>query len=256
MTVMRRQIRLLRSIGRLRRAGPMPEPPAAATARNVAIIMDGNGRWARRRGLPTAAGHRAGTRALRRTVEAAIELGVHNLVVYAFSTENWSRPQDEIDALMEIFGETIERELPDLEKQGVRIRFIGRRDRAPEDLRDRMTATEDRTALNSRIGLWIAFDYGGRSELVRAARRIAESGLEPSEIDENVLAANLYAAELPDLDLLIRTSGEVRVSNFMLWQLAYAELVFVDRLWPDFDSRDLRGALAEYAQRRRRFGGR
>ncbi|MBV8080324.1 MAG: di-trans,poly-cis-decaprenylcistransferase [Actinobacteria bacterium] len=218
--------------------------------------MDGNGRWARRRGLPTAAGHRAGTRALRRVVEAAIDVGVQNLVVYAFSTENWSRPQDEIDALMEIFGETIERELPDLAEQGVRIRFIGRRDRAPEALRRRMESTEDRTALNSRIGLWIAFDYGGRSELVRAARRIAESGLEPSEIDENVLAANLYAPELPDLDLLIRTSGEVRVSNFMLWQLAYAELVFVDRLWPDFDDRDLRGALAEYAQRRRRFGGR
>ena len=247
---------LLSRIRVLARVRPLPEGSLPEVAQNVAIIMDGNGRWARRRGLPTAAGHRAGTRALRRTVEAAIEVGVQNLVVYAFSTENWSRPQDEIDALMEIFGETIERELPDLAEQGVRIRFIGRRDRAPEELRNRMTATEDRTALNSRIGLWIAFDYGGRSELVRAARRISESGLEPSEIDENVLAANLYAPELPDLDLLIRTSGEVRVSNFMLWQLAYAELVFVDRLWPDFDSRDLRGALAEYAQRRRRFGGR
>jgi undecaprenyl diphosphate synthase len=247
---------LLSRIRTLARVRPLPEGALPEVAQNVAIIMDGNGRWARRRGLPTAAGHRAGTRALRRTVEAAMQLGVHNLVVYAFSTENWSRPQDEIDALMEIFGETIERELPDLEKQGVRIRFIGRRDRAPQELRDRMTATEDRTALNTRIGLWIAFDYGGRSELVRAARKIAESGVEPPEIDENVLAANLYAPELPDLDLLIRTSGEVRVSNFMLWQLAYAELVFVDRLWPDFDGRDLRGALAEYAQRRRRFGGR
>jgi undecaprenyl diphosphate synthase len=247
---------LLSRIRTLVRARPLPEGELPEVAQSVAIIMDGNGRWARRRGLPTAAGHRAGTRALRRTVEAAIDLGVQNLVVYAFSTENWSRPQDEIDALMEIFGETIERELPDLAEQGVRIRFIGRSDRAPEDLRNRMAATEDRTALNSRIGLWIAFDYGGRAELVQAARRIAESGVEPAEIDENVLAANLYAPELPDLDLLIRTSGEVRVSNFMLWQLAYAELVFVDRLWPDFDARDLRGALAEYAQRRRRFGGR
>ena len=247
---------LLSRIRTLARVRPLPEGALPEVAQNVAIIMDGNGRWARRRGLPTAAGHRAGTRALRRVVEAAIDVGVQNLVVYAFSTENWSRPQDEIDALMEIFGETIERELPDLAEQGVRIRFIGRRDRAPEALRRRMESTEDRTALNSRIGLWIAFDYGGRSELVRAARRIAESGLEPSEIDENVLAANLYAPELPDLDLLIRTSGEVRVSNFMLWQLAYAELVFVDRLWPDFDDPDLRGALAEYAQRRRRFGGR
>jgi undecaprenyl diphosphate synthase len=234
----------------------LPEGDLPEVAQTVAIIMDGNGRWARRRGLPTAAGHRAGTRALRRTVEAAIDLGVQNLVVYAFSTENWSRPQDEIDALMEIFGETIERELPDLAEQGVRIRFIGRRDRAPQDLRHRMASTENRTGLNGRIGLWIAFDYGGRAELVAAARRIAESGVEPREIDENVLAANLYAPELPDPDLLIRTSGEQRVSNFMLWQLAYAELVFVDRLWPDFDERDLRAALVEYAQRRRRFGGR
>ena len=170
------------------------------------------------------------------------------MVVYAFSTENWSRPQDEVDALMELFGETIERELPDLAEQGVRVRFIGRRDRAPEDLRRRMEAMEDRTELNARLGLWIAFDYGGRAELVEATRRIAESGLDPREIDENVLAANLYAPELPDPDLLIRTSGELRVSNFMLWQLAYAELVFVDRLWPDFDERDLRAALAEYAQ--------
>jgi undecaprenyl diphosphate synthase len=138
----------------------------------------------------------------------------------------------------------------------VRVRFIGRRDRAPAELRRRMEAMEDRTELNTRLGLWIAFDYGGRAELVEAARRIAESGLDPREIDENVLAANLYAPELPDPDLLIRTSGELRVSNFMLWQLAYAELVFVDRLWPDFDERDLRSALAEYAKRRRRFGGR
>ena len=247
---------LLSRIRTLARVRALPEGDLPEVAQTVAIIMDGNGRWARRRGLPTAAGHRAGTKALRRTVEAAIDLGVENLVVYAFSTENWSRPQSEVDALMEIFGETIERELPDLAEQGVRIRFIGRRDRAPEDLRRRMASTEDRTELNSRIGLWIAFDYGGRAELVQAARRIAESGVDPREIDENVLAANLYAPELPDPDLLIRTSGEVRVSNFMLWQLAYAELVFVDRLWPDFDARDLRGALAEYAQRRRRFGGR
>jgi len=234
----------------------MPEHELPEVAEVVAIIMDGNGRWARRRGLPPAAGHRAGTKALRRTVEAAIDIGVHHLVVYAFSTENWSRPQEEVDALMEIFGETIERELSDLAEQGVRVRFIGRRDRAPEELRRKMEGMEDRTELNSRLGLWIAFDYGGRGELVEATRRIAESGLDPREIDENVLAANLYAPELPDPDLLIRTSGEVRVSNFMLWQLAYAELIFVDRLWPDFDARDLRGALAEYAQRRRRFGGR
>ena len=247
---------LISRIRTLVRVKPMPEGDLPEVAQTVAIIMDGNGRWARRRGLAIALGHRAGTRALRRTVESAIDLGVHNLVVYAFSTENWSRSQDEVDALMEIFGETIERELPDLAEQGVRVRFIGRRDRAPEALRARMEAMEDRTELNSRLGLWIAFDYGGRAELVRAARRIAESGMDPREIDENVVAQHLYAPELPDPDLLIRTSGELRVSNFMLWQLAYAELVFVDRLWPDFDGRDLRGALAEYARRRRRFGGR
>jgi undecaprenyl diphosphate synthase len=247
---------LLSRIRTLARVKPLPEGDLPEVAQTVAIIMDGNGRWARRRGLPVAAGHRAGTRALRRTVEAAIDLGVQNLAVYAFSTENWSRPQDEVDALMEIFAETIERELPDLAGQGVRVRFIGRRDRAPAELRARMEAMEDRTALNGRLGLWIAFDYGGRAELVQAARRIAESGLDPLEIDENVVAANLYAPELPDPDLLIRTSGELRISNFLLWQLAYAELVFVDRLWPDFDARDLRSALGEYARRRRRFGGR
>ena len=176
--------------------------------------------------------------------------------MFAFSTENWSRPQDEVAALMEIFAETIERELPDLAEQGVRVRFIGRRDRAPQELQRRMAAMEDRTALNTRINLWVAFDYGGRAELVEAARRIVESGVDPAEIDENVFAANLYAPELPDPDLLIRTSGELRISNFLLWQLAYSELVFSDKLWPDFDARELRSALADYASRRRRFGGR
>ena len=234
----------------------MPVVDLPDVAGSVAIILDGNGRWAKRRGLPTAAGHRAGARAVRRVVEAAIDLGIHDLSVFAFSTENWSRPQDEVDALMEIFAETIERELPDLAEQGVRVRFIGRRDRAPEALRARMHAMEDRTELNTRLNLWVAFDYGGRAELVQATRRIVESGVDPAEIDENVFAANLYAPELPDPDLFIRTSGELRVSNFLLWQLAYAELVFVDKLWPDFDERDLRAALADYASRRRNFGGR
>jgi undecaprenyl diphosphate synthase len=218
--------------------------------------MDGNGRWAERRGLPVADGHREGTRALRRTVEAAIDLGVRSLAVYAFSTENWSRPSDEVEALMEIFGETIERELPDLAKQGVRTRFIGRRDRAPEWLRERMAALEDETAGNDRLSLWIAFDYGGRAEVVEAARRLIDAGASADELDEDALAANLYAPELPDPDLLIRTSGELRLSNFLLWQLAYAELVFVETLWPDFGEEDLRSALADYATRRRRFGGR
>jgi len=225
-------------------------------ARTVAIIMDGNGRWAAQRGLPVEEGHRAGTRALRRTVEAAIDLGVETVIVYSFSTENWSRPVGEVDSLMDIFGETIERELPDLKRQGVRSRFIGRRDRAPAELRAQMERLEAETAENDRLSLWIAFDYGGRAELVEAARRLVEAGIEPSEIDENVLRANLYAPELPDPDLLIRTSGELRISNFLLWQLAYSELVFTDTLWPDFGHAELEQALAAYAGRRRRFGGR
>jgi undecaprenyl diphosphate synthase len=225
-------------------------------ARTVAIIMDGNGRWAERRGLPVAEGHREGTRALRRSVEACIDLGVETLVVYAFSTENWSRPETEVESLMEIFGETIERELPDLARQGVRTRFMGRRDRAPDQLRARIERLEGETAQNDRLNLWVAFDYGGRADIVEAARRLLEAGVEPGEIDEESLRANLYAPELPDPDLLIRTSGELRISNFLLWQLAYSELVFVDTLWPDFGHDELEQALAAYAQRRRRFGGR
>ena len=234
----------------------MDEEHRADHARTVAIIMDGNGRWAERRRLPVAEGHRAGTTALRRTVEAAIDLGVETLVVYAFSTENWSRPAGEVDSLMDIFGETIERELPDLVRQGVRTRFIGRRDRASSQLHEQMERLEDETAANDRLNLWVALDYGGRGELVEAVRRLAESGIDPAEIDENLLRANLYAPDLPDPDLLIRTSGELRISNFLLWQLAYSELVFVDTLWPDFGHAELEHALAAYASRRRRYGGR
>jgi undecaprenyl diphosphate synthase len=219
-------------------------------------MKDGNGRWADRRGLPVAEGHRAGTKALRRAVEAAIDLGIETLTVYAFSTENWTRPPDEVVSLMEIFHETIDRELPDLCKQGVRAHFIGRRDRAPEALRRRMAELEEETAENSRLELWIAFDYGGRAELVEAVRRLVQEGLSPDQVDEDAIALRLYAPDLPDPDLLIRTSGELRISNFLLWQLAYAELVFVDTLWPDFGADDLRGALDAYARRRRRFGGR
>jgi undecaprenyl diphosphate synthase len=244
---------LLTKIRTLRQVRPAPELDRPDVARSVAIIMDGNARWARRRGLPVAAGHRAGTKALRRTVEAAIDLGVESLAVYAFSTENWTRPPDEVELLMEIFTETIERELPDLVRQGVRTRFIGRRDRAPDALRERMAALERETRSNRRLNLWIAFDYGGRAEIVEAARRAAEAGF---DADEDTFASFLYAPEMPDPDLLIRTSGELRVSNFLLWQLAYAELVFVETLWPDFGEDELRSALEDYASRRRRFGGR
>ena len=218
--------------------------------------MDGNGRWADARGLPVEAGHQEGTRALRRTVEAALELGIESLAVYAFSTENWLRPPAEVDSLMEIFSETIDRELPDLAKQGVRTRFIGRRDRASIELQDRMADLELHTAHRERLNLWIAFDYGGRAELADAARKMMTAHISPEEVDEDVFAVYLYAPEMPDPDLLIRASGEQRISNFLLWQLAYAELVFIDRLWPDFGEDDLRQAVAEYARRHRRFGGR
>jgi undecaprenyl diphosphate synthase len=224
--------------------------------RSVAIIMDGNGRWAEARGLPVEAGHQEGTRALRRTVEAALDLGIESLTVYAFSTENWLRPPAEVDSLMAIFRETIDRELPDLAKQGVRTRFIGRRDRASEELQERMAALELETADRERLELWIAFDYGGRAELADAARRLVAARIAPEEIDEDVLAVYLYAPDMLDPDLLIRTSGELRISNFLLWQLAYSELVFVDRLWPDFGEEDLRQAVGDYARRKRRFGGR
>ncbi len=247
---------LLTKLRTFRAVKPVDEESLPDVARSIAIIMDGNGRWASRRRLPVATGHRAGTRALRRTVEAAIDLGVESLCVYAFSTENWSRPADEVEALMEIFVETIERELPDLARQGVRTRFIGRRDRATLALAERMATLENETAGNERLQLWIAFDYGGRAEIVEATRRLVDDGVDGCDVDENALAARLYAPEMPEPDLLIRTSGEQRISNFLLWQLAYTELIFVDTLWPDFGERDLRQALAEYAGRRRRFGGR
>jgi undecaprenyl diphosphate synthase len=249
-------LNLLTKLRTFRSLKPLAERELPDVARSVAIIMDGNGRWARNRRLPVAAGHRAGTRALRRTVEAAIDLGVESLCVYAFSTENWSRPSDEVEALMGLFVETIERELPDLARQGVRTRFIGRRDRADPELRGKMAKLEAETADNERLQLWIAFDYGGRAEVVEATRRLVDEGLEPRDIDENAIAARLYAPEMPEPDLLIRTSGELRISNFLLWQLAYTELHFVETLWPDFGERQLRQALLDYASRRRRYGGR
>jgi len=230
-----------------------PKPLPAEVPQAVAIVMDGNGRWAAAHGVSVAEGHRAGSRALRPVVETAIDVGVESLAVYAFSTENWSRPGDEVEALMEIFGETIDRELVDLAKEGVRTRFVGRRDRAPDWLRAKLAALEDATAAETRLNLWIAFDYGGRAELVEAARRIAESG---ADVDEESFGRYLYAPEMPDPDLVIRTSGELRVSNFLLWQSAYAEFAFIDTLWPDFGPKEFRAAIEDYASRRRRFGGR
>jgi undecaprenyl diphosphate synthase len=230
-----------------------PKPVPAEVPHAVAIVMDGNGRWATARGVSVAEGHRAGSRALRPVVETAIDVGVESLAVYAFSTENWTRPGEEVEALMEIFGETIDRELVDLAKEGVRTRFVGRRDRAPDWLRAKLAELEAATATETRLNLWIAFDYGGRAELVEAARRIAESG---AKVDEESFGQYLYAPEMPDPDLVIRTSGELRVSNFLLWQSAYAEFAFIDTLWPDFGPKEFRAAIEDYASRRRRFGGR
>jgi undecaprenyl diphosphate synthase len=230
-----------------------PKPVPAEVPHAVAIVMDGNGRWATAHGVSVAEGHRAGSRALRPVVETAIDVGVESLAVYAFSTENWTRPGDEVEALMEIFGETIDRELVDLAKEGVRTRFVGRRDRAPDWLRAKLAELEAATATETRLNLWIAFDYGGRAELVEAARRIAESG---EDVDEESFGRYLYAPEMPDPDLVIRTSGELRVSNFLLWQSAYAEFAFIDTLWPDFGPEEFRAAIEDYASRRRRFGGR
>jgi undecaprenyl diphosphate synthase len=218
--------------------------------------MDGNGRWAEAQGLDVAEGHRAGTRALRRTVEAAIDIGIEKLVVYAFSTENWARPADEVADLLEILSETIDRELPDLAEQGVRTRFLGRRDRLEPWLEEKMAALERATEHLDTLELWIAFDYGGRAEIAHAARRLVEDGIRAEDVDEDALTARLYAPAVGDIDLLVRTSGELRLSNFMLWEAAYAELVFTDTLWPDFGEDDLRAAVDAYAARQRRFGAR
>ena len=230
-----------------------PEEHLPEVAHAVAIIMDGNGRWAAEHGVSVADGHRAGSRALRPVVEEAIDLGIESLVVYAFSTENWSRDAGEVGALMEIFGETIDRELHELAKEGVHTRFVGRRDRAPDWLRDKMAALEAATENERRLHLWIAFDYGGRAEIVEAARR---AGAAEEELDEETFSRFLYAPEMPDPDLVIRTSGELRVSNFLLWQSAYSEFVFTETLWPDFGPDEFRAAIEDYAGRRRRFGGR
>jgi undecaprenyl diphosphate synthase len=218
-------------------------------ARYVAIIMDGNARWATERGLPVLEGHRIGAQTLKQTVRDAVTLELLELTVYAFSTENWTRPRWEVDGLMEMFAELIESETPELDEQGVRMRFIGRREGVSDDLRSRMHWAEEKTAGNDRMTLYIAFNYGGRAEIVDAARRFGEGG-------EDEFAKCLYAPEMNDPDILIRTSGERRLSNYLLWQSAYSELIFTDTLWPDFSEADLQAALDEFDARERRFGAR
>jgi undecaprenyl diphosphate synthase len=218
-------------------------------ARHVAIIMDGNARWATDRGLPVLEGHRQGARTLKQTVRNAVSLDLEELTVYAFSTENWTRPRDEVQGLMAMFAELIESETPELDEEGVRMRFIGRREGVSDELRRRMEWAEEETAGNDRMVLFVAFNYGGRAEIVDAAERFDGGG-------EDAFAQLLYAPEMTDPELLIRTSGERRLSNYLLWQCAYSELVFSDKLWPDFDKEDLAAALDEYAARERRFGAR
>ena len=218
-------------------------------ARYVAIITDGNGRWARSRGLPVIEGHQVGADTVKARLRDAVELGVEEMTVYSFSTENWTRPKAEVDGLMAMFAERIDRETPELHEEGVRMRFIGRRDGLDPELTGRMDWAEETTGGNDRITLFVAFNYGGRAEILDAARSFDGTS-------EDEFRQSLYAPEMHDPDLLIRTSGELRVSNYLLWQIAYAEFVFRDELWPDFSREAFEASLNEYEDRRRRFGAR
>jgi undecaprenyl diphosphate synthase len=225
----------------------MSAPPARA--RYVAIITDGNGRWAQQRGEPVLAGHQAGADVVKARLRDAVEFGIEELTVYSFSTENWSRSPEEVSGLMRMFADRLDNETPELDAEGVRMRFVGRREGVAPELLERMDAAEAQTAKNDRITFFIAFNYGGRAEIVDAAARFAGG-------TEEDFAKLLYAPEMHDPDLVIRTSGEVRLSNFLMWQSAYSELVFRDELWPDFDRAAFAAALDEFAARKRRFGGR
>jgi len=231
----------------------------AQVPRHVAIIMDGNGRWAQQRGLPRSAGHRMGVEAVRRTVRAAMEVGVQYLTIYSFSSENWARPVTEVDDLMGLMRRFIRRDLADLHKNGVRIGVIGERDRVDGELLQLIDEAVAITARNTALNLQIAFNYGSRAEIAKAARRLAErvlaGAIRPQDITPEALGAELDTCGVPDPDLLIRTSGELRLSNFLLWQSAYTEFVFLDAFWPDFGRELLEQAIDEYRRRSRRFGG-
>jgi undecaprenyl diphosphate synthase len=235
------------------------ERAGVAQPRHVAIIMDGNGRWAEERGLPRVAGHRAGVEAVRRTIRAACDLGITYLTIYSFSTENWSRPESEISYLMGLMRRFIQQDLAELHANGVRIRMIGERDRVEPDLLALIDDAVARTAHNTALHLSICFNYGARGEIAKAARRLAEAAqegrLEPAAITPELFGAELDTDGLPDPDLMIRTSGELRLSNFLLWQLAYTEFVFLDAYWPDFDRAMFEAAIREFQGRARRYGG-
>ncbi|WP_376797398.1 polyprenyl diphosphate synthase [Thermogemmatispora sp.] len=222
--------------------------------RHLAIIMDGNGRWASQRHLPRLAGHKAGVAALRRVVEAAVDEHIEYLSVYAFSTENWGRPREEVEGLMRLFWETIRSDLEKLHRDGVRLRHLGRLQDLPPAIQRAVQESVELTRHNNRIHLSVCFNYGGRAELVDAVRRIIADGLPPEAITEEVISSYLYTHDLPDPDLVVRTAGEMRVSNFLIWQSAYSEYYSTPTLWPDFGREDLRAALESYRQRQRRFG--
>jgi undecaprenyl diphosphate synthase len=238
---------------------PHEETPAIAVPRHVAIIMDGNGRWAAARGLPRVEGHRRGVEAVRRTVRAAADIGIEIVTIFSFSAENWTRPASEIGELMGLLRRFIRNDLADLHKSNVRVRIIGGRDGLEPEIARLLNDAEELTRANTGLTLVVAFNYGSRQELVRAARRMAEQvaagALKPADITMETFGAALDAPDLPEPDLIIRTSGEQRLSNFLLWQAAYSELVFVPTYWPDFDRNTLEAAIREYQQRERRFGG-
>ncbi len=246
--------------GRLEPVRDGASEPAAAVPRHVAIIMDGNGRWAERRHLPRVAGHRAGAEAVRRTMQAAVDAGVEVLTLYAFSSENWRRSVEEVSDLKGLMRFYVERELETLQREQVRLKLIGDPGAFGPELSGKLHAALERTAANERLTLVVALNYGSQAEIAGAARELARRAaageIAPEQIDEAAIAGLLQTYDLPPLDLLIRTSGEVRLSNFLLWQAAYAELVFTDTLWPDFDETAFNAALAEFARRQRRFGGR
>jgi undecaprenyl diphosphate synthase len=235
----------------------MPEKtsqPLLKIPTHVAVIMDGNGRWAKQRGLPRLAGHRAGTENLRRVIRACVEFGIQYLTIYAFSTENWGRPEEEVSGLMHIVEDVIDRELAELHREGVQLRHIGRLERLNPNLREKVVRAVELTKNNQRLILSIAFNYGGRDEIVCAIRGMIADGILPDQVDDQTVSRYLFTAGTPDPDLIIRTSGEMRVSNFLIWQGAYSELYVTPVYWPDFDKEELRKAIINYGQRDRRYG--
>ena len=221
---------------------------------HIAIIMDGNGRWASSRGLPRLAGHKAGTQNLRRIIEACVEFGVKYLTIYAFSTENWHRPDDEVKGLMNIFDDVYYRELAELHRQGAQLRHIGRMDGIRKSMQEKIRKGVETTKNNDRLILNLAFNYGGRDEIVNAIQEMIRDGIGPDEVNDDLVSKYLFTSDSPDPDLVIRTSGEMRISNFLLWQSAYAEWVFPETYWPDFGREELLESIREYSSRERRFG--